>query len=119
FLKDNVEFVPPRRVKASGTVRTGNVIRIVRRERVLPNLPRAEDMDIVAHEETFAVVNKPPGILVHRNSREVSHTVNAFLALRFPDAPHVEAVHRLDRETSGCMLAAFGREAVAHWRHTF
>lgn len=119
YLKDNVEFVPPRRVKASGTVRTGNVIRIVRRERVLPNLPSADDMDVLAHEGSFAVVNKPPGILVHRNSREVSHTVNAFLTQRFPDAPHVEAVHRLDRETSGCMLAAFGRTAVAHWRFTF
>lgn len=119
YLKNNVEFVPPRRVKASGKVRTGNVIRIVRRERVLPNLPSAEDMDILAHEGTFAVVNKPPGILVHRNSHEVSHTVNAFLARRFPNAPQVEAVHRLDRETSGCMLAAFGREAVAHWRYAF
>lgn len=119
YLKHNVELVPPRRVKPSGTVKTGDKVRIVRQERVLPDLPSSHDMEVLARGEDFAVVNKPAGILVHRNSREVSHTVDAFLAQRFSDAPHVEAVHRLDRETSGCLLAAFGREAVAHWRGTF
>lgn len=119
YLKHNVELVPLRRVKPSGTVKTGDMVRIVRQERVLPDLPTAAAMDVLAQHEDFAVVNKPAGILVHRNSREVSHTVDAFLSQRFIDAPHVEAVHRLDRETSGCLLAAFGRSAVAHWRGTF
>lgn len=119
YLKNNVELIPPRRVKASGAVRTGDRVRIVRKERVLPNLPTPEDMQTLARGKDYAVVNKPPGILVHRNSREVSHTVDAFLARNFPDAPHIEAVHRLDRETSGCMLAAIGHDTVAGWRAAF
>lgn len=119
YLKNNVELVPPRRVKPSGPVRTGDIIRIVRTEHVLPGLPNADDLLILAQHEDTAVISKPPGILVHRNSREVSHTVDAFLAQRFPHAPQVEAVHRLDRETSGCMLAALNKEAVATWRVAF
>lgn len=119
YLKHNVELVPPRRVKASGAVRTGDRVRILRKERVMPNLPSPHDMQTLAQGKNYAVVNKPPGILVHRNSREVSHTVDAFLTRNFPDAPHIEAVHRLDRETSGCMLAAIGRDAVPHWRAAF
>ena len=119
YLKHNVELVPPRRVKASGAVRQGDIVRIVRREHILPGLPTADDMLVLTQPRDTAVVCKPPGILVHRNSREVSHTVDAFLRQKFPDAPHVEAVHRLDRETSGCMLAAFGKEAVSNWRVAF
>lgn len=119
YLQHNVELVPPRRVKASGAVRTGDLVRIVRRERILPGLPTADDLLILEQQADTAVFCKPAGILVHRNSREISHTVDAFLAQRFSDAPHVEAVHRLDRETSGCMLAAFGKDAVAHWRVAF
>lgn len=119
YLRNNVELVPFRKVKPSGTVKAGDTVRIVRKERVLPDLPTFHAMDVLATGDGFAVVNKPPGILVHRNSREVSHTVDAYLTQRFPDATHVEAVHRLDRETSGCLLAAFGRDAVAHWRGTF
>jgi len=119
YLKHNIELVPPRRVKASIPVRTGDIIRIVRRELIRPGLPSPDEMVILEEQEDTVVISKPPGILVHRNSREVSHTVDAFLAQHFRDRPHVEAVHRLDRETSGCMLAAFGKPAVSHWRVAF
>lgn len=119
YLAHNVELVPPRRVKASGAVRMGDTVRIVRRERIMPGMPTVDDILVLARFGDTAVVTKPPGILVHRNSREVSHTMDAYLAQRFPDAQHVEAVHRLDRDTSGCMLAAFGKDAVVHWRVAF
>src|SRR5699024_1514677 len=71
YLRNNVELVPFRKVKPSGTVKAGNTVRIVRKERVLPDLPTFHAMDVLATGDGFAVVNKPPGILVHRNSREV------------------------------------------------
>lgn len=119
YLQHNVELVPPRRVKASGAVRMGDIVRIVRRERIMPNMPTPDDILVLARFGPTAVVTKPAGILVHRNSREVSHTMDAYLLQRFPDEGHVEAVHRLDRDTSGCMLAAFGKEAVVKWRVAF
>ena len=119
YLENNVEMTPPRKVKAGTIVRTGDVIRIIRRERVMPDTPTADALDVLWMMDNTAVVTKPPGVIVHRNSREVSSTMDALLAQRFPDADHVEAVHRLDRDTSGCMLCAFGKDAVVHWRSAF
>lgn len=119
YIGKNVEIVPPRRIKASMRVHTGDVIRIVRKERVPPNVPPVHAMTVLARGADYAVVNKPAGILVHRNSREVSYTVDAYLQQLFPDVEHVEAVHRLDRDTSGCLVAAFGTNAVVRWRAAF
>lgn len=119
YLANNVEMVPPRKVKAGTIVRTGDLIRIIRRERVMPDTPSADALEVLLQLDDTAVVTKPPGVIVHRNSREVSSTMDALLAQRFPDAAHVEAVHRLDRDTSGAMLCAFGKEAVIRWRSAF
>lgn len=119
YLERNVEMIPPRKVKSGTIVRTGDIIRIIRSERVMPDTPTEDALDVLFLQGDTAVVTKPPGVIVHRNSREVSHTMDALLTRRFPDRAHVEAVHRLDRDTSGCMLCAFGRDAVVRWRNAF
>jgi 23S rRNA pseudouridine955/2504/2580 synthase len=51
------------------------------------------------------VVNKPSGLAVHGGSGVSYGVIEAFRAAR-PDAPYLELAHRLDRETSGCLVLA-------------
>lgn len=119
YLAENVTITPTRKVKPGTTVRCGDTIRITRREKTMPDVPGPEAMQVLQRRGEVAVVTKPPGVLVHRNSREVSNTVETYLRHVFPDEPHAEAVHRLDRETTGCLVVAFGSEAVVRWRSAF
>ena len=51
------------------------------------------------------VINKPAGMAVHGGSGLSFGVIEALRAER-PDAPFLELAHRLDRETSGCLLLA-------------
>lgn len=51
------------------------------------------------------ILNKPSGIAVHGGSGLSFGVIEALRAAR-PQAPYLELAHRLDRETSGCLLIA-------------
>jgi 23S rRNA pseudouridine955/2504/2580 synthase len=51
------------------------------------------------------VIDKPSGIAVHGGSGLSYGVIEAIRAER-PDAPFLELAHRLDRETSGCLVLA-------------
>ena len=51
------------------------------------------------------VINKPSGIAVHGGSGVSVGVIEALRAER-PQAPYIELAHRLDRETSGCLVLA-------------
>jgi len=57
------------------------------------------------------VINKPAGLAVHAGSGVAFGLIEALRALR-PEAPMLELVHRLDRDTSGCLLVAKSRPAL-------
>ena len=57
------------------------------------------------------IVNKPSGIAVHGGSG-VSHGFIEILRASRPDAPFLELAHRLERETSGCLMLAKRRSAL-------
>ena len=69
------------------------------------------DASILAEEKGFLVLNKPSGLAVHGGSGLNYGVIEALRALR-PDAPYLELVHRLDRETSGCLLVAKRRSVL-------
>ena len=63
------------------------------------------NLDILTAGEGFVVVNKPPRLLVHRSPRLRRETA-ALQVLRDQLGVRVNPVHRLDRQTSGCLLFA-------------
>jgi 23S rRNA pseudouridine955/2504/2580 synthase len=65
---------------------------------------------IVQQDERVLVLDKPAGLAVHGGSGLSFGAIEALRALR-PDEP-LELVHRLDRETSGCLLVARTRAAL-------
>jgi 23S rRNA pseudouridine955/2504/2580 synthase len=59
---------------------------------------------IVYQDEKLLVLDKPAGIAVHGGSGVSFGVIEALRALRPDDS--LELVHRLDRDTSGCLLVA-------------
>jgi 23S rRNA pseudouridine955/2504/2580 synthase len=65
----------------------------------------------IVHEDArLLVLDKPAGLAVHGGSGLAFGAIEALRALR-PDET-LELVHRLDRETSGCLLVARTRAAL-------
>jgi len=65
---------------------------------------------IVHEDERLLVLNKPAGLAVHGGSGLAFGAIEALRALR-PDET-LELAHRLDRDTSGCLLVARTRGAL-------
>lgn len=66
---------------------------------------------ILYEDEDLMVINKPAGLAVHAGSGVSVGLIEALRGLR-PETPFLELAHRLDRETSGCLLLAKNRPAL-------
>ena len=66
---------------------------------------------ILFEDSRFLVLNKPSGMAVHGGSGLSHGVIECLRALR-PDAPYLELAHRLDRDTSGCLVVAKRRSAL-------
>lgn len=60
---------------------------------------------ILYEDEHFLIINKPSGISVHAGSTVRIGVIEAMRYL-YPHTPHLELAHRLDAETSGCLVLA-------------
>ena len=85
-------------------------------ERSAPPLPsqslRADLLSsIVRQNEHWLVLNKPSGLAVHGGSGVSLGVIEALRGL-WPEARNLELVHRLDRDTSGCLLITKKRSAL-------
>ncbi len=106
-------LVDGRRVRKNYRVAEGERITLEKGSRN-PSTPRAEDIpiDLVAEEDHFVVINKATGLVVHPGTGERSGTLVNALLFRYPEIARVGVVfrpgvvHRLDRETTGILLAA-------------
>ncbi len=133
FLIRHLKGVPKTRIyKAvrSGEVRVnGSRIKVSHRlaagDRVrIPPLRMSPDKDRIAvppglleripvlfEDEHLMVVDKPSGLAVHGGSGLPFGLIEAVRQLR-PGLPFIELAHRLDRETSGCLMLAKSRRAL-------
>ncbi len=66
---------------------------------------------IIYEDERLLVLDKPSGMAVHGGSGLKFGVIEALRALR-PEAYYLELVHRLDRETSGCLMIAKKRSEL-------
>lgn len=68
---------------------------------------------IVYEDDDILILNKPSGVAVHGGSGVSLGVIEAIRQLR-PNQPFLELVHRLDRETSGCLLIAKTRKMLVY-----
>jgi len=106
------------RVKPSYRVVAGDQVRLpplrLGLEKVPPRPSKALaaqlDQAVLYEDELLLVLNKPAGLAVHGGSGISLGVIETLRALR-PGA-ELELVHRLDRDTSGCLLVSKRRSAL-------
>lgn len=119
ILRKGEVRVNKKRVKPEYKLQIGDVIRIppvrVAEANPLPSTKldqvQALQDHILYEDDVLMVINKPAGLAVHGGSGLQFGLIESLRALR-PDAKQMELVHRLDRETSGCILIAKRRSAL-------
>ncbi|MFT7235048.1 MAG: 23S rRNA pseudouridine955/2504/2580 synthase [Methylophagaceae bacterium] len=74
-------------------------------------LRRQLDECILLEDEDLLILNKPTGLAVHAGSGIAQGIIEALRITR-SELPFLELVHRLDRDTSGCLLLAKNRPAL-------
>ena len=93
------------------TIVAGGDHYIIRRPaRQEPPCPRT--FTIVYEDARVLVVDKPALLPVHASAKFYFNTLARVLSERYPDEPELQICHRLDRETSGCLVVARDREAA-------
>ncbi len=66
---------------------------------------------VLYEDDDLLILDKPAGVAVHGGSGLRYGLIEGLRALR-PDYPDINLVHRLDRDTSGCLLVAKNRRLL-------
>jgi 23S rRNA pseudouridine955/2504/2580 synthase len=106
------------RIKPEYRLKSGDQVRIppLRVSESKPASPSRHSVQqladaILYEDERLLVLDKPAGMAVHGGSGLSYGVIEALRVLR-PQAPYLELVHRLDRDTSGCLLIAKRRSEL-------
>lgn len=107
------------RNKAHYKLAAGDAVRLPPVRQAEPDAParpggglvRLLESAILHESDDLLVLNKPAGLAVHGGSGVNLGAIEALRAMR-PEARFLELVHRLDRETSGCLLVAKKRSML-------
>ncbi len=109
------------RIKAEYKLCEGDVVRIppVRTTQkpkavtVSGGLKELLEKAVLYEDDKLLVINKPSGLAVHGGSGVNLGLIEALRVLR-PEARFLELVHRLDRDTSGCVMIAKKRSMLRY-----
>jgi len=104
---------PDYRLAAGDRVRVPPLRTAAERPPPRPGLGLAAQLEaaILYEDERLLVVDKPAGLAVHGGSGVSFGVIEALRALR-PGERELELVHRLDRDTSGCLMVAKRRSLL-------
>ena len=97
--------IPPLRLDQSATKKVGSAADVKTRE-FLKSITLYEDADVL-------VLDKPMGLAVQGGSGTTRHLDGMLEALRNAEGQRPRLVHRLDKDTAGCLLVAKTRFAAS------
>jgi 23S rRNA pseudouridine955/2504/2580 synthase len=97
---------PEYRLQAGDRLRLPPLARDEARTPSVPGAVARQVLEQVIHEDAgLLVLNKPCGMPVHSGTRRAFGVIDALRAAH-PAGANLQLVHRLDRDTSGCLLVA-------------
>ncbi|WP_257281443.1 MULTISPECIES: 23S rRNA pseudouridine(955/2504/2580) synthase RluC [unclassified Endozoicomonas] len=113
--------VNKKRVTADYRLQDGDLLRVppVRVSEMAPVaapgavITRKLEDSILYEDKSLIIINKPAGIAVHGGSG-IAHGVIETLRNIRPEERSLELVHRLDRDTSGCLMIAKKRSMLRY-----
>lgn len=106
----------PRRLKPNTRVAYGDEFVFRYPAKPEPLCPRT--FDVLFEDEHMMVIDKPAGLPMHATAKFYFNTLTRVLLERYPDEP-LQLAHRIDRETSGCVVLARGKKAAARLKGAF
>ncbi|MGL4240173.1 MAG: RluA family pseudouridine synthase [Beijerinckiaceae bacterium] len=74
---------------------------------------------VLHRDDDIIILDKPPGVAVHKGPGSGDNLEAHFGLLRFGAAEQPALAHRLDKDTSGCLVLGRHREAVARLGRLF
>ena len=121
ILRKGEVRVNKKRVKAEYRLADGDVVRVppVRMAEGKPKLGVSNSLDqllssaVLFEDDRLLIINKPSGLAVHGGSGINQGLIEALRVMR-PQARFLELVHRLDRDTSGCVMIAKKRSMLRY-----
>jgi len=126
YLKEGEARLNGRRARPGLFVRAGDTVELpgfeeaterIRGGRAagMPELPPAREgpagVDVLYEDEHLIVVSKPPGLVMHPGKEHEGEGLDVLLREHFGGS--VRLVHRIDRDTSGVVVAARGHPVSA------
>ncbi|WP_016956836.1 23S rRNA pseudouridine(955/2504/2580) synthase RluC [Catenovulum agarivorans] len=120
ILRKGEVRVNKKRVKPEYKLQAGDVLRLppIRVEEKKDNevmvgdkLKNLVERSIIFEDKYLIVLNKPSGLAVHGGSGLNYGAIEAMRQIR-PELKQLELVHRLDRDTSGCLVFAKKRSVL-------
>lgn len=119
LLRKGEVRVNKKRIKPEYKIQSGDQIRIApvrlpekgEQAPVSDSLLELLERSVVWEDDRLMIINKPSGLAVHGGSGVSLGLIEAVRKLR-PDAHFIELVHRLDRDTSGCIMIAKKRSML-------
>ena len=105
--------------RSSTKVISGQIIRIkLPKDYLAPAITPSElSLNIVFEDDDIAIIDKPPGMVVHSGAGHLTDTMANAAVTRWPkissvgDTDRPGIVHRLDRDTSGLLIIALNPTA--------
>ena len=79
--------------------------------------PNPKGLTPIFQTNDFAIFDKPSGLLVHPKNRKTPYSLTDEVKYLFGDSANI--VHRIDKETSGLVLAAKHRKAEVFFKNSF
>ena len=116
ILREQIFFSDGRAVRPAAAVRAGETILLRRPAPIEPEVPR--HFEILYQDASVLVIDKPAGLPMHTTAKFWRNTLTALLRERYPDQ-QMEIAHRIDRETSGVLVIARGRQVASFLTRAF
>ncbi|MDB4465907.1 RluA family pseudouridine synthase, partial [Akkermansiaceae bacterium] len=127
LIKEGHILLNETKVKARASLKSGDIISIeIPEERPAAPQPQDIPLSVLYEDDDIIVINKAAGMVIHPAAGNEDGTlVNALLhhcsGQLAPEGgdnrPGI--VHRLDKDTSGCLVAAKTNSALKHLVHQF
>lgn len=108
-MKDAQRLIDRERVIVNGKTLTKKSAFIKGDIGIIQFVPNSQNLLPIFQTPDFAIFDKPTGVLVHPRNRETEYSLTHEIKYLF--GPKANITHRIDKETSGLLVAAKSRKA--------
>ena len=108
-MKEAQRLIDRHRITVNGKTLTKKSAYVEGEIGVVQFVPNSQNLLPIFQTPDFAIFDKPSGVLIHPRNRETEYSLTHEIKYLF--GPRANITHRIDKETSGLVIAAKDRKA--------